>query len=78
MGKPAFKWINTALGNIEAAMVGTYQSINNKHVPRNFAESEYHSDWRYDLTAMLPCLCWPSVRTPPMPYRPIKLVEVYA
>jgi ISXO2 transposase-like protein len=26
--KPVFKWVNTALGNIKAAMVGTYRSVN--------------------------------------------------
>ena len=37
----AFKWVNTALANIKAAIVGTYRSINGKHVPRHFAEFEY-------------------------------------
>jgi hypothetical protein len=27
---------------------------------------------------MLPRLCWASTRTPPMPYRLLKLAEVYA
>ena len=31
---PAFKWVNTALGNIKAAIVGTYRAIHEKHVPR--------------------------------------------
>src|SRR5271154_6091351 len=29
---PAFKWVNTALGNIKAAVTGTYRAINSKHV----------------------------------------------
>ena len=28
---PAFKWVNTALGNIKAAITGTYRAINSKH-----------------------------------------------
>ena len=76
--KPAFKWVNTALGNIKAAIVGTYRSINSKHVPRYLAEFEYRFNRRYDLAAMLPRLCWASVRTTPMPYRLLKLAEVYA
>ena len=40
---PAFKWVNTALGNIKAAITGTYRSINRKHVPRYLAEFEYRS-----------------------------------
>ena len=76
--KPAFKWVNTALGNIKAAIVGTYRSINSKHVPRYLAEFQYRFNRRYDLAAMLPRLCWASTRTPPMPYRLLKLAEVYA
>lgn len=75
---PAFKWVNTALGNIKAAITGTYRSINTKHVPRYLAEFEYRFNRRYDLAAMVPRLCWASVRTPPMPYRLLKLAEVYA
>lgn len=74
---PAFKWVNTALGNIKAAITGTYRSINSKHVPRYLAEFEYRFNRRYDLAAMIPRLAWASVRTPPMPYRLLKLAEVH-
>jgi ribosomal protein L37AE/L43A len=72
---PAFKWVNTALGNIKAAITGTYRSINSKHVPRYLAEFEYRFNRRYDLTAMIPRLTWASVRTVPMPHRLLKLAE---
>jgi transposase-like protein len=75
---PSFKWVNTALGNIKAALTGTYRSISAKHVPRYLAEFEYRYNRRYDLAAMLPRLCWVGLRTPPMPYRLLKLAEVYA
>ena len=75
---PAFQWVNTTLGNIKAALSGTYRSINTKQVPRYLAEFEYRYNRRYDLAAMLPRLCWAGVRTPPMPYRFLKLAEVYA
>src|SRR5262245_24076597 len=75
---PAFKWVNTALGNIKASIVGTYRSINSKHVPRYLAEFEYRFNRRYDLAAMMPCLCWSSVRTTPIPYWLLKLAEVYS
>ena len=71
-------WDNTALGNIKAAIVGTYRSVNSKHVPRTLAEFQYRFNRRYDLAAMLPRLCWASTRTPPIPYRLLKLAEVYA
>ena len=75
---PAFKWANTALGNIKAAITGTYRAINSKHVPRYLAEFEYRFNRRYDLAAMIPRLTWAAVRTTPMPYRLLKLAEVYA
>ena len=33
---------------------------------------------RYDLAAMTPRLGWAAVRTPPMPYRLLKLAEAHA
>jgi len=74
----AFKWVNTALGNIKAALVGTYRAIDQKHVPRYLAEFEYRFNRRYDLAAMLPRLTWAAVRTTPMPYRLLKLPDVFA
>ena len=74
---PAFKWVNTALGNIKAAIVGTYRAIDQKHVPRYLAEFEYRFNRRYDLGAMMPRLAWAGVRTTPMPYRLLKLADVY-
>jgi len=73
---PAFKWVNTALGNIKAAIAGTHRSIQQKHVPRPLAEFEYRVNRRYDLAAMLRRLTWAAVRTPPMPCRLLKPAEV--
>ena len=80
---PAFKWVNTALGNIalgniKAAITGTYRAINSKHVSRHLAEFEYRFNRRYDLAAMIPRLTWAAVRITPLPYRLLKLAEVYA
>ena len=75
---PSFKWVNTALGNIKSAIVGTYRPVHEKHVPRYPPEFEYRFNRRYDLGAMLPRLTWAAVRTPPMPYRLLKPAEVYA
>ena len=73
---PAFRWVNTALGNIKAAITGTYRAINSKHVPRYLAEFEYRFNRRYDLAAMIPRLTWAAVRTARMPYRLLKLADV--
>ena len=69
---PAFKWVNTALGNIKTAITATYRAFRRKHI---FA---YRFNRRYDLAAMMPRLGWAAVRTPPMPYRLLKLAEAHA
>ena len=53
---PAFKWVNTTLGNIKSAITGTYRAVRDKHVPRYLAEFEYRFNRRYDLAAMMPRL----------------------
>ena len=75
---PAFKWVNTALGNIKAALVGTYRAVRSKHVPRYLAEFEYRFNRRYDLSAMISRLAFVALRTAPMPYRLLKLADVAA
>ena len=71
---PQFKWVNTMLGNIKSAITGTYRAVR-KHVDRTLAEFEWRFNRRYDLSAMIPRLAYAAVRTPPMPYRLIKLAE---
>lgn len=75
---PAFKWVNTSLGNIKSALSGTYRHQAAKHVPRYLAEFQYRFNRRNDLAGMLTRLAWVSLRTPPMPYRLIKLAESHA
>jgi ribosomal protein L37AE/L43A len=74
---PLFKWVNTTLGNIKSALDGTYRKVSEKHAPRSLAEFEYRYNRRYDLAAMMPRLGWAAARTPPMPYRLLKLAEDY-
>ncbi len=75
---PAFKRVNTTLGNIKSAITGTYRAIRDKHVPRCLAEFEYRCNRRYDLAAMMRHLGYVAVRTPPMSYRLLKLAEDHA
>ncbi len=75
---PRFKWVNTTLGNIKAAMVGTYRAVRDKHVPRYLAEFEYRFNRRYRLETMIDRLAYASVRAAPMPYRLLRLADVYA
>ena len=75
---PAFKWVNTALGNIKAALLGTYRALRDKHAPRYLAEFEYRFNRRYDLGEMIPRLAFVAIRTLPMPYRLLKLADFQA
>ena len=72
---PAFKWVNTTIGNIKNAIRGTYHAVRPKHVPRYLAQYEYRFNRRYRLEDMIPRLAWVALRTPPMPYRMLKSAE---
>ena len=72
---PAFKWVNTTIGNIKNSIRGTYHAIRPKHVPRYLAQFEYRFNRRYRLEDMITRLTWVALRTPPMPYRLLKLAE---
>jgi hypothetical protein len=72
---PRFKWVNTALGNIKTALVGTYRAVREQHAPRYLAEFEYRFNRRYDLGAMIPRLAFVAATTAPMPYRLLKLAD---
>jgi hypothetical protein len=75
---PTFKWVNTALGNIKSALTGTYRHVSSKHVARYLAEFQYRFNRRYDLAGMLARLGYVGLRTPPMPYKLLKLAEASA
>lgn len=72
-----FKWVNTLLGNVKNALLGTFHAIRKKHVPRYLAEFEYRFNRRFDLPIMIDRLIYVALRTPPMPYRFLKMAEVY-
>lgn len=74
---PAFKAVNTVLGNIKTAIVSTFRAGARKHAPRRLAEFAWRFNRRYDLPAMIPRLGWIAARTPPMPYRLLKLADDY-
>jgi hypothetical protein len=71
----ALKWLNTVLGNLKNALQGTHHAIAQKHLPRYLAEFSYRFNRRFDLSALPARLAFAAARTPPMPYRLIKLAE---
>jgi hypothetical protein len=74
------EWAGTTLGNIKTVSPAAIaQSAPSTSLDLDtLAEFDYRFNRRYDLAAMIPRLAWASVRTPPMPYRLLKLAEDHA
>ena len=64
-----FKWVNTTLGNIKAAITGTYRQISPAHAGRYLASFAWRYNRRFDLDSLIPRLVHSAVRTRPLPYR---------
>ena len=74
--KPEFIWVNTMIGNVKNALTGTYHAVRSKHLPRYLAEFCYRFNRRFDLSNLLPRFIYVALRTPPMPWRLLKLAEL--
>jgi transposase-like protein len=72
---PAFKWVNTMLGNIKASLVGTYRAIRKKHVVRYLAEFEWRFNHRFDLAGMIPALARAAAKSKPVTYADLKWAD---
>lgn len=72
---PAFKWVNTILGNVKNSLTGTYHAFAQKHVPRYLAEFQFRFNNRFHLPSMIRKLIELSLDTPPMPQRLLTLAE---
>jgi surfactin synthase thioesterase subunit len=74
---PAFKAVNTVLGNLKTAMSGTYHAFDfSKYGHRYLAEVAYRFNRRFDLSVMLVRLLRASALTTPWPEHRLKLAEV--
>ena len=70
---PEFRWVNTILGNVKNALRGTYHAVRPKYAQRYLSEFEYRFNRRFNLPGIIPRLVCAALRTPPMPYRLLKL-----
>src|SRR3954454_18255923 len=68
-GWTPFKWVNTTLGNIKTAIVGTYPHVSPKHAPSYLASFAYRLDRRFQLDSIVERLAWAAAHTVPHPYR---------
>ena len=60
--------MNTTLGNVKAAIVGTYRRISAEHAGRYLGSFARRHNRRFQLDTMLPRLVHSAVRTAPLPY----------
>ncbi len=69
-GRPRspIKWVNTSLGNVEAAITGTYRHVSPEHAGRYLASFAWRFNRRFQLTSLIPRLVHSAVRTAPLPY----------
>ena len=72
---PEFTRLNTILGNIKSAIVGTYRAVRKKHISRTLAEFEWRFNHRTNLAAMIPVLAYAAVRTRPATYCYLKWAD---
>ena len=75
---PLFKWVNTTLGNIKSAIVGTCRSFDGQHTDRYLAAYEWRFNRRFDLRKNVERLIRSALATPPQPRRSIALVRTQA
>ena len=68
-GCSAFKWVNTTLGNIKAAITGTYRQLSPEHAGRYLASFAWRYNRRFQLASLIPRLVHSATRTGPLTYR---------
>jgi len=64
-----FRWVNTCLGNIKAAIVGTYRHVSPKHAQTYLTSFAYRFNRRHRLDSIVQRLAWAAAHTAPQPYR---------
>src|SRR3954447_6535807 len=67
-GWSPFKRVNTILGNVQAALTGTYRQVSPKHAGRCLGSFAWRHNRRFQLDSLIPRLVHSAVRTRPLPY----------
>jgi transposase-like protein len=68
VGWSPFRWVNTTLGNVKAAIAGTYRRVSPGHAGRYLGSFAWRHNRRFQIDTMLPRLVHSAVRTAPLPY----------
>src|SRR3712207_4330278 len=64
-----FRWVNTTLGNIKTAIVGTHHHVSAKHAQSYLTSFAYRFNRRFQLDSIVERLAWAAVHTAPQPCR---------
>lgn len=64
-----FNWVNTTLGNVKNALLGTCHAVRPKHLGRYLGAFAWRFNRRFQLDRLIHRLAWVVCRTPPLPYR---------
>ena len=67
------RWVNTVLGNLKSAIVGTHRSLRRSYAFRYLAEFQYRFNRRLDLADLIERLAQTAVRAAPRPYAVVKV-----
>lgn len=70
-----FNWLNTIIGNVKNAIVGTYHGIAHTHLPRYLGEFCFRFNRRFKLPLLLKTLSYYAAQTAPIPERKLRLAE---
>ena len=68
-GWAPFEWVNTVLGNIKGALVGTYRHVSPKHAQVYLTSFAYRFNCRFELDSIVERLACAAVHMAPQPYR---------
>jgi hypothetical protein len=63
-----FTWVNTTLGNVEAAIAGTHRRISPEQAGRYPGSFAWRYNRRFQLASLIPRLVHSAVRIAPLPY----------
>jgi len=66
---PAFRWVNTVLGNLKGNLKGVTRWVSRVHLDRYLAEFQYRFNRRFDMKSILGRLIHSAAQVPPMPQR---------
>jgi hypothetical protein len=66
-----FKWVDTVLGNVKSAIVGTYRHVSPRHARGYLTSFAYRFNRRHKLDSTVQRLAWAAAHTGPQPYRAI-------